>query len=190
MKTPLPRRTHTRIVALMVILGFLLSVSSASAHRLGGQFPHTAGSWLYLGYTTSGAYSTQAVNAAASWHYTPTRLVVFQESYANSELDFYTQNRTETWWGLTVHHRRPDGATCLGGGSACSYYWADLYLNSRTLASQSTFIRQKVAAHEFGHGFGLAHTTDWWYSSIMKQGSLSYNLPRTHDINDANAIYR
>lgn len=168
-------------ILLALIVASLVVVAPASAHRLGGKFRHTSGSWLYLGYTTSGTYSPQAVAAAASWHNTPTRLVVFQESIANSELDFYTQYRANTWLGLTVLH------PC--SGSDCTYTWADLYLNSRTLASQSTFTRQKVAAHEFGHGIGLDHTSDWWYTSIMKQGLLSYNLPQSHDINDTNAIY-
>jgi hypothetical protein len=137
---------------------------------------------LYVGFTQHGGYRTQVLDATRSWHNTHTCLVVFEEGVATSEADFYTQSRSETWWGLTVLHPCP--------GSGCSYRYADLYLNSRTLASQSDFIRQKVAAHEFGHGIGLAHTPrDVTYRSIMKQGSLSYNTPQSHDINDTNALY-
>jgi hypothetical protein len=157
----------------------LLLATTASAHFLGGRFPHQWGQWLYIGYTQQGDYRTQVLNATASWHATPTCVVAFEEDYAHSEADFYTQYRSETWWGLAVHH------PCAGGG--CSYWYADLYLNSRTLASQSDFIRQKVAAHEFGHGIGLAHAPgSASFRSIMKQGSLSYNTPQTHDIGDTN----
>ncbi len=172
----------TRLALIPVICALFLSASLASAHRLGGQFPHTPGTWLYIGYTRSGGYDTPVVNAANSWQATPTRVVVFPESIASSEADFYTQYRSDSWWGLAVIH------PCSGVG--CSYRWSDLYLNSRTLATESDFTRQKVAAHEFGHGLGLAHTTDSWYTSIMKQGYLSYNTPQSHDINDINAIYR
>lgn len=174
----------TKIMMVAIVLGVLLSPTLVSAHRLGGQFRHTPGTNLYIGYTQNGGYRTPVVNAASSWHATPTRVYVFQESIASSEVDFYTQWRSESWWGLAVHH------PCYGGGSGCTYSYAELYLNSRTLASESDFTRQKVAAHEFGHAIGLAHTSDWWYTSIMKQGRLSYNTPRTHDINDTNGIYR
>jgi hypothetical protein len=109
-------------------------------------------------------------------------LIVYQTDFNSSKADFYSVNRSESWWGMTVHH------PCSGWG--CIYKWADLYLNTRTLDSETGFTRQKVAAHEFGHGIGLAHTTDWWYTSIMKQGQLSYNAPQTHDVNDTNNLYR
>jgi hypothetical protein len=171
-----------RNVIMGLVLTLLLSTGVASAHRFGGQFPHTAGNWLYVGYTQNGAYRTQVVNAGSSWHYTPTKVVVYETAYAYSKADFYGYYYSDSWWGLAVHH------PCAGWG--CSYHYADLYLNTRTLGVESDFIKQKVAAHEFGHGLGLAHNTDSWYSSIMKQGYLSYNTPQNHDINDTNDIYR
>src|SRR5918997_6364567 len=174
------RRTSFITLALLALI--CLSTTLASAHFFGGRFPYTRGTWLYIGYTQSGGYATPVHNAARSWHNTPTRAVVFTEAYANSEIDFFTQYRSESWWGLAVNN------PCSGSG--CTYRWSTLYLNSRTLAGESDFTRQKVAAHEFGHGVGLAHNTDSWYSSIMKQGYLSYNTPQQHDINDINAIYR
>ena len=177
------RPTPARLAVLARAFCLALSAGIASAHYFGGKFPHTAGTWLYIGYTQTGGYGTEVANAASSWHSTPTKVVVFREDYAYSEADFYTQWRSETWWGLAVHH------PCAGSG--CSYRWADLYLNSRTLGSESSFIRQKVAAHEFGHGLGLAHACGdcSWYTSIMKQGYLSYNTPQSHDINDTNGLY-
>lgn len=159
----------------------VLPAANANAHFLGGSFPHTAGSFLYLGYTTQGSYQAQAQAAASSWHSTPTLLWVFQEGIATSEEDFYGFAYSGTWWGLTTLH------PCSGSG--CSYVWADLQLNTNTLGSETDFIRQKVACHEFGHGVGLAHAVDGTYPSIMRQGYLSYNTPQTHDINDVNALY-
>ncbi|HSH03186.1 MAG TPA: matrixin family metalloprotease [Anaerolineae bacterium] len=173
-----------KLLAGLFLFILLMPIGIASAHRLGGKFRHTTGQWLYLGYTRSGDYWYQAERAAVSWHNTPTRLVVYKTTYANSKVDFYTVTNSGTWWGLAVHH------PCPGGGSNCVYSWADLYMNKRTLANQSTATRQKVAAHELGHGIGLAHTTSIFYRSIMKQGYLSYNTPQTHDVTDTNGIYR
>ena len=181
MSTMLFARRRAAVILLALIAMTALSTALTSAHCFGGRFPYTRGTWLYLGYTQSGAYATPVHNAARSWHNTPTRAVVFTEAYANSEIDFFTQYRSESWWGLAVNN------PCSGSG--CTYRWSTLYLNSRTLGAESDFIRQKVAAHEFGLGLGLAHTTDSWYSSIMKQGYLNYNTPQQHDINDFNALY-
>ena len=76
-------------------------------------------------------------------------------------------------------------------GSGCEYAWVDIYLNTRTLSSEGDFIRQKVAAHEFGHAQGLAHPAFWISNdSIMRQGSLPYNTPPQYDIDDINALYK
>jgi Matrixin len=188
-----PMRTrlinHRIQLAVATISLALLFSTTAGAHFLGGKFPHTRGNWLHIGYTQSGSYRTQVLNATASWHATPTCAVVFAEGYATSEADFYTVSSAETWWGLAVHHASNSSAVPCNG-SGCSYAYVDLYLNSRTLASESDFIKQKVAAHEFGHALGLAHVDpSATYSSIMKQGSLSYNVPQSHDINDTNTLY-
>lgn len=178
--------SRSSIIALCLVL---LVITAASAHFLGGKFRHTRGTWLYLEYTQSGLYATVVDNAARAWHNTPTRpWITKTTNYAISELDFYTQYRADTWWGLAVHH------PCSGSG--CTYVWADLYLNSRTLAgtylcaTAADFIRQKVAVHEMGHGLGLAHVASTDATrSIMKQGCLTYNIPQTHDINDVNILY-
>lgn len=172
-----------RIGGAVLVSALLLTLAPmpANAHTFGGHFPHSTGSWVYLGWTSSGAYYDSAQAATSNWHYTPTLLWVFPEAYATSEIDFYGYDYNATWWGYSVNH------PCYGTG--CTYTWADEQLNTGTLASETAFTRQKVATHEMGHGMGLAHNTDWWYTSIMKQGYLSYNTPQNHDINDINALY-
>lgn len=167
---------NTKIIILLLLL--LLTTAIVSAHRFGGKFPHTAGTYLYLGWTHSGSYRTQVVNGASSWTSTPTKLILFEEGISSSELDFYGYAYNATWWGLAEHH------PCIG----CTYTYANLYLNTNTLGRESDFTRQKVATHEAGHGFDLAHPGSG-FTSIMNQGYLSYNTPQQHDINDTNSIY-
>jgi hypothetical protein len=179
-------RRKATVVLVSLALALIVGATIASAHLLGGRFSYSRG-WLYLDYTQRGDYRTQVLAAANSWLNTPTviwpRLTT---NYSTSEIDFYTGNYGNQWWGLTVHH-----PSCTN----CQFVWADEYLNSQTLRIESASTRQKVAAHEFGHGFGLAHPCTGVgcyftpYKSVMKQGFLSYNTPQTHDSNDTNSLY-
>lgn len=179
-------RRRILCVAAMFATAFAVfagNAQQASAHSLGGHFPYTRGTWLYLPYTAPSPYSfyPNMTQAASNWFNTPTRVYPYLTSnYSISRLDYYQGFYGTAWWGLTVHH------PCSGSG--CSYVWADLYLNSQTLNAESSFIRTKVATHEMGHGFGLAHPS-WWDTSVMQQGYLSYNTPQSHDINDTNNLY-
>lgn len=170
------------LAAVVAAVAMVLPATSANAHYLGGSFPHAPGTFLYLGYTTQGSYVAQAQAAAQSWHVTPTLLWVFQEDFSTSEEDFYGFAYSATWWGLTTMHP-------CNFGAGCTFQWADLQLNTNTLPAGDTFTQQKVAAHEFGHGVGLAHPPETGFNSIMRQGFLPYNTPQTHDINDVNALY-
>ena len=188
MRTLLTNRRIRLAMAAGVLA--LLSATIGSADRFGGQFPHTAGNWLNIGFTQHGDYRTEVLAATASWYVTPTCLVVFEEAIDDSELDFYTEYRSETWYGHVDHY------PCLGSG--CSYSFANLYLNSRTLAGRSSFDKQQVAAHEFGHGIGLAHPEEYdppdtLILSIMHQyivdDDYNYNTPQSYDVAETNGIY-
>jgi hypothetical protein len=177
-------RSRVWTALIIVALGFLISATTTSAHRdwpFGGHFPHTPRTWLRLGFTQWGAYRDEVLAATRSWDRTRTRLVVFEEDYANSELDFFGYPFQGTWWGYG------DPQPCSQGG--CIYTWSNLYLNTNEMHDESRFVRQKVAAHEMGHGMGLSHVQSWEPDSIMKQGSQTYNTPRNHDVNDINAMY-
>ncbi len=142
-------------------------------------------------WTQTGDYRQIVLNAMASWHASPTAVRTgygYETTLAYSKMDFRTEDRPyDDWVGLTVLH------PCQQSG--CWYSYADIYLNSN--ANQlgnpgvTDFRRQKTAAHEFGHGLGLAHPDCWFcnFNSIMFQGELAYNTPQQHDIDDTNAIY-
>lgn len=180
------------IALLLAPFPIALSTSDASAHRLGGAWSHTPGTPLRLYWTQNGDYRAQVVAALDSWLASPTAVYTgsgYETSPYYSQVDYYTvSSQYEEWWGITHHH------PCEGGGPGCWYSWVNIELNSDNyqLGTESDFTRQKVAAHEFGHALGLAHPCDFWcagVTSLMRQGSLSYNTPQQHDIDDTNAIY-
>ncbi|SOC55293.1 hypothetical protein [Ornithinimicrobium cerasi] len=183
------KRFAWRLMALASALTLALSaVVPAQAHYFGGRFPHTAGTWLYLPYTNPlpYVYAGNISQAGSNWYNTPTRLIPYSTTdYSRSKLDFYTGSYGGDWWGMAQNYNAV-GKLCY----TCTYQWSNLYMNVSTLKYESGSVRTKVATHEAGHGFGLAHTTDWWYSSIMKQGWNGYSTPQRHDVNDVNNLYK
>lgn len=184
---------RTKLVRLLLALAtplLLLGLvaTPAQAHYFGGRFPHTPGTWLYVPYTNPSPYVYYPNNAqaASNWFNTPTRVYPYSTTnYSISKVDYYTGRYTGDWWGLAQNYNY-SGQICY----TCTYLWSNLFMNVNTLQSESSFTRTKVATHEFGHALGLAHTTDWWYTAIMKQGRLGYNTPQNHDVDDINNLYR
>ena len=184
-------RSRLRLATVVAVAAAGLAagpvVHDASAHSLGGHFPYTRGTWLYLPYTAPApyAYYPNMTQAASAWYNTPTRLWPYRTSdYNISRVDFYQGNYGTTWYGLTDH--KP----CFGGGAQCGpYSYANVFLNSQTMGGLSSANRTEVAIHEMGHAFGLAHAA-WWDTSIMAATGLhSWTAPRNHDINDTNIEY-
>lgn len=173
----------------------MATVPAADAHRVypfGGQFPHTAGTYLYLPYmqVTNAGYPNAMNGAMYAWYRTPTRVWPYPtSSYNASKVDFYTYNYAgETFAGMAIN--KP----CSQAG--CRYGWGEIYLNAPIMNGQSAFMQQAIVAHEVGHILGLSHACGeaacpyGSASTLMQWGQLPYNVPQAHDINDVNAIYR
>lgn len=165
---------------VITMLLTLFAPMSAHATTLGGKWPYGGTFTLYYSYGGAHTYNGNIWQGAANWSATPTKVNISQWPGVpyRIDLDVVDQNNSATWWGLTV----------LNPCNTCSYTRSTIYMNTRTLGPESDFTRTKVATHEFGHSFGLAHPSGS-ATSVMNQGYLNYNKPQTYDINDTNRIY-
>ena len=178
-----PRQRLFGRTSLFSVLILALFAGALFAHGTGSRFPHQAGDLLELGFTQAGSYRTQVLAGFNAWNNTPTVVLFSETSIVESEVDVSTVSSDEDVWGWFVRHPCKYGTTCR-------FDYVELFLNTRLLASESTFIRQKAATHEIGHALGFEHpSTSFTGKSIMKQGALSYNVPQTHDVSDTNALY-
>lgn len=170
-------------LSLLALVILFFWVGTATAHFFGGRFSHTSGTVLDLGYTTNGSWQGYMGVGFDAWNSSGANVDFFPTSISSSDVDFYGGSYPDSWWGNTVHH------PCLGGGCT-PYSYTECYINTRVLTSHPDLTKNKVAAHEIGHAMGLAHTSSTAsYRSILKQGTLSYSTPQTHDVNDIDQLY-
>lgn len=166
-----------KALTLSLVVATILTLpigSTAEAATYGGKFPYSTitytygGSKRYNGNIWQGAYHWRSMTDAnvIAWH---APRVINIEVY-----DVYDSSSAWAWAYLPC--------------STCTYTKNYIYMNQRTLDSENDFTRTKVATHEIGHAIGLDHAA-WWRTSVMKQGHLSYNSPRSYDINDVNGLY-
>lgn len=175
-------KRFSTLVLVGALLVSLVSGSVTHATVLGGKFVRSGVFTLYFSYGGAHRYYGNVWQGAANWSATPTDVNISPwpgTPYA-IHIDVYDTYTSATWWGITYFN------PCAGSG--CNYNRNYFYLNQRTLDPESDFTRTKVATHEFGHAIGLAHAPSGT-TSIMNQGHLSYNTPRTYDINDINWLY-
>lgn len=202
---------RSRLFLSLSAAGILLILATGimSASFLGGRWPWSGGSLLYLSYRNDAgaypAYSSAVSSAASSWYYTPTPLVPYSVGGSANIVANTVWDGSGGYWGIT--HIYADERTCIwficwssrneipyksynspgSLGSGWSDYRSAFYsLNRATLNSESQFIKQKVAAHEMGHTFGLGHTS---CRAIMRQGYVSWNTPQPNDNYDIDWLY-
>lgn len=155
---------------------------------LGGAWPDDEGGLtLYYDYGGDHRYLGNVYQGGANWNAADAHVRVQQWPGVPYQLNIPVVDtyRRDTWWGLTVW---------ANDCSVCRYTRNTIYLNQRTLDPESDFQRTKVATHEMGHAFGLAHPADNGSANsslqtIMRQGRLTINTPQTHDTDQMKALY-
>lgn len=136
--------------ALLITLActLLTPASPASAYSLNGcKFSSSSIYWHFASGTNS-AYNTVIKEAASSWNVTDVTLT--KQAGAG-----YTQVAANNWGNVSW-----DGYTnyaCGSGGTHTSV--VSIQINTYWTASYPTGKTRGVAAHEFGHDLGLAHSS-------------------------------
>jgi predicted Zn-dependent protease len=194
-------------VALLVLAA---SAGIGSAHFIGNRWPYNNDVDVYLTYRNdAGAYPEYAAavrDAAAAWWNSFQPVAPVNTTGAAKILANTVNATTSTYWGIATVYASWTNCTSEGCEptaslpfsfksctSPCSlgrgwgdYTYARFSLNRATLADEDALLRQKVAGHEFGHTFGLAHST---CTAIMKQGRTTWNTPQQHDRYDLSRLY-
>jgi hypothetical protein len=179
----------------------------ASAHFIGNRWAYGGGLLpLYYQNNAPWPYSTAVFDAASNWYYTPTPSDLISTGgsahiYVSSVYDtaasywgvtrIWASHTTCAWFFCwTSNDEIPYGISSspysLGSGWG-NYASSTIVFNRYTMDGLTSFMKEKVATHEFGHAQGLHHTTGC--TSILQQGYLSYNAPQPHDFYDFDWLY-
>jgi hypothetical protein len=206
------RRRSLGLIGLLLLLATAITPLVASAHYLGGSWAYGGGYVLPLSYQNLAggfpAYANAINQGATNWYYTSTPSDLYSTGTAANIIAGTVYDTSSSYWGVThlyanqqlcfwfgcfnMNSEIPYGAytspTSLG--SAWSNYTSgSVTLNRWTLDSETDFIKVKVATHELGHVQGLGHAYTPNCTSIMQQGSLTFNTPRQHDMYDFDLLY-
>ena len=194
-------RGFSRLVAVIITCSLLtvVNIPFAQGDVEGGVWPRSSGQYVILGYTHDvlgmigsqppPQYAGILQGAATAWNATPTNVALYKWTPSPTADDplvhVYEEPITqdEDWYAWTYNQPNP----C---GSGCSYDQSTMMINVHLVGGLSNFMRTKIIVHEFGHIFGLEHTTH--SPSIMRQyptQDLTYNIPQSYDINEINGLY-
>lgn len=200
------RRARTIVVALILSLTlsvFAMGTQVVRAYNLEGpRWPNQPSSGCCLDidyYIASGTSSTSTTawnNAVAAWNGSTANYFLVQVSSTNSVGSTY--NSSVGWDGITTLYS--SGNTFTNFQSLLNTYYTENHDTCGHWPFHDCYTdaaRKSVAAHEFGHVAGLAHTSSCVLMNPATFGSggrftsdCGYiNVPKSDDINGVNAQY-
>jgi hypothetical protein len=164
----------------LIVLGTLFAVvvgiavpanAGLLAYRLNGGV-YNRQYWIDPNALNLATFQPIIRNAVSSWNGTPTSIYFTETTNYNSSVaDFYVKDYGSVGWdGLAVPFLTGGAlaAPCGGCEPTSNWDYMELSLNWYYHQNYNTQARQSVAAHEFGHGVALSHSS---LGSALMNGS-------------------
>ncbi len=164
------------IVAAAMVSLFTVGVTApAQAYNLTGAKWSSGNIPVQISATYSGTASAW-LNSIDAWNYTDVNMT---RPVGNQPFQMYDVNFSDvTWDGLTTWS--PATGTLQSVGSELNYYYTKNYAATTT---------QGVAAHEIGHGLGLAHRSGCYLMNPYTSERCGIYNPTADEVAGVNALY-
>lgn len=180
---------------LLFILFFAVGFGGiASAEFFGGKFQQKV---VYYGknYNLSSTYITPMDNGLRAWNGIDSNI-----AYKNF-MDIGISHPVDVWLstysgqlGLSLEYVEINGYYGFGvpgpDDTQAPYLWGNLYIVSANTDPLSSADKKRVIMHEGGHILGLAHTTQWFTSSVMDESDVfDLDGPTSYDKTNIQNLY-
>ncbi|MFD2614592.1 hypothetical protein [Paenibacillus gansuensis] len=154
----------------------------------------------------SSPYTDNFSTAVSNWMSSSSAVVAYAVSFSTSKVDLSTP--TQSSWDNSGIPYYAAAATIMydkAGAQVMTYTqaynstkkmnYANVWCNpNKDYAGPSETDQSKTLTHEMGHVLGLGHPEAYnpiptSTTSVMRQGSLGYSTPQSHEASDIRAMY-